>query len=747
MYLLDTLDKKLCTELKGVGKKIAGRLGNIGIKSVQDLLFHLPLHYQDRTRTFPIDSLQADQKVLIEGEIQSASVIFAKRRMLTVKVSDGTGVITLCFFYFNSGQQFQLSKEGSRIRCFGEVKFGHYGCEMFHPEYRIIGPGSEELIEQTLTPIYPTTEGVSQKQWRKMINQSLAELESLADTTPQIQEWLPLPVRQEFDLWQLHEALKYVHKPPKDAEINLLEDCSHAAQQRLAFEELLAHQLSFFKLRQMMHAEKSPQFVEGKKFIEAFIVNLPFELTSAQLRVWDEITEDLKSDNAMLRLLQGDVGSGKTIIALLSMLNAVSNGYQAVLMAPTEILAEQHFKNIQNFFVDPAVKPRDDSTSALWDDSASASRDDSGGELSFHDKNELSSRGMTAGSTNITVDILTGSHKGKSRQEKLDKILSGETKIIIGTHSLFQEDVNYLNLGLLVVDEQHRFGVHQRLMLREKGAVNGFHPHQLIMTATPIPRTLAMTAYADLDYSVIDELPPGRQEITTSVLSNQRRDEIINRVFENCKQGKQAYWVCPLVDDSESLQCQAAESTAALLKGRLPELKIGLIHGRMKPVEKDEAMQKFSNGEIDLLVATTVIEVGVDVPNASLMIIENPERLGLAQIHQLRGRVGRGSIASHCVLMYQPPLTELAKQRLAVLRDSNDGFLIAQKDMEIRGAGEVLGTRQAGIMKFKIADILRDHDLIPEVQKVAKVILSDYPSHIDPLIERWTINNAEYGKV
>jgi ATP-dependent DNA helicase RecG len=499
----------------------------------------------------------------------------------------------------------------------------------------------------------------------------------------------------------LVDAIRYTHRPPPDAAQELLEKGIHPAQQRLAFEELLAHQMSLIRLRLQTQQHNAPALLKNGIFTEKFLQQLSFTLTMAQQRVITEIANDLAQTKPMMRLVQGDVGSGKTVVAALAALQVIENNFQAAVMAPTELLAEQHFNNFQRW-LDPL---------------------------------------------GLNVAWLAGKLQGKAKEKVLQEIASGKIHLLIGTHALFQEGVEFSNLALIVVDEQHRFGVHQRLALREKGMKNGFCPHQLIMTATPIPRTLAMTAYADLDSSVIDELPPGRMPVTTVIVTNQRRSEVIQRLRQNCLSGKQAYWVCTLIEESESLQCQAAEATAAQLIQALPELQIGLVHGRMKTGDKEQIMQAFKHKKIDLLVATTVIEVGVDVPNAGLMIIENPERLGLAQLHQLRGRVGRGNMQSHCVLLYQSPLSIQAKQRLSIMRDAHDGFEIAQKDLELRGPGEVLGTKQTGLMQFKIANLLRDKNLLPEVQKTAKLLLKQYPDKAELLMQRWLKNSEQYGNV
>jgi ATP-dependent DNA helicase RecG len=682
------------TTLKGVGPKGAERLSKLGIFNLQDLLFHLPLRYQDRTRITPIGSLTPGDQVVVEGEIELSDVRFGRRRSLLVQVTDGSGSIMLRFFHFSTAQRNALSR-GKWLRCFGEIRKGPSHFEMVHPEYQALDNRTSQPLEAELTPIYPTTEGMHQLSWRTLTQQTLDLLtgypESLTDLLPAEQHGLSL---------SLAEALHYLHRPPADASLPQLFEGQHPAQQRLIFEELTAHQISLRELRQKQQQIAAPILKSDDKLKKRLLNNLPFKLTGAQQRVTQEITTDLQHPYPMLRLVQGDVGSGKTVVSALAALAAIEAGYQVALMAPTELLAEQHRINFTTWLAPLGFEP-------LW---------------------------------------LTGRHKGRERKERLEKIANGDAKVVIGTHALFQADVDFHSLGLVIIDEQHRFGVHQRLALREKGDDNAT-PHQLIMTATPIPRTLAMTAYADLDLSIIDELPPGRTPVTTVVISDSRRDEVIGRVSNACADGRQAYWVCTLIEESEVLQCQAAEESALQLTERLPNLRVALVHGRLKAAEKAGVMAAFKAGEIDLLVATTVIEVGVDVPNASLMIIENPERLGLAQLHQLRGRVGRGEAESHCLLMYHPPLSNNAKARLAILRESSDGFKIAEKDLELRGPGEVLGTRQTGEMQLRIADVIRDEALLPDVQQAADEILQHHPALVKPLIQRWLGQRVEFGHV
>ncbi len=692
----DSLDNTPVTALKGVGPKSAERLERLGIHSVQDILFHLPLRYQDRTRVVPIGSVRLGDQAVVEGDIDAAEIRFGKRRSLLVHLSDGTGRLVLRFFHFSAAQKAALAK-GVRLRCFGEVRNGPASYELVHPEYEAVGLGDAPPPEQSLTPIYPTTEGMHQLTWRDLTEKALGLLGKDPDA---LREWLPEPVRQRYRLPALGQALLQVHRPPPAMGAALMSDAGHPAQHRLAFEELLAHQLSLRVMRARARKVPAPPLVGDGELCARLRANLPFMLTAAQARVLGQIEQDLANDHPMLRLVQGDVGSGKTVVAALAALHAIEAGHQVALMAPTELLAEQHRLNFEAW-----LEP-----------------------------------------LGIEVGWLSGRHKGKTRAGILERLNRGELSIVVGTHALFQDDVAFAALGLVIVDEQHRFGVHQRLALREKGSGDAV-PHQLIMTATPIPRTLAMTAYADLDLSVIDELPPGRTPVQTVVLADSRRDEVVAHVERACGEGRQAYWVCTLIEESEALQCQAAEDAATELAAALPTLRIGLVHGRLKAKQKEQVMAAFKAGELDLLIATTVIEVGVDVPNASLMIIENAERLGLAQLHQLRGRVGRGAVHSHCVLMYHPPLGKVAQQRLGVLRESNDGFVVAQKDLEIRGPGEVLGTRQTGEVQFRVADLLRDQAMVPKVQQLADELLAAHREVVGPLIRRWVGHNARYADV
>lgn len=689
--------KIACSALRGVGPQLAARLAKLGIHTVQDLLFHLPSRYEDRTRIVPLNRLRPGDYAVIEGNVINAQLRFGKRRSLVCVLEDGTSTLTLRFFHFTSAQLAGLKRPGTRLRCFGEVRWGAVGFEMVHPEYRVVDEKTPLATETTLTPIYPTTEGLQQRSFRQLTDQALALLSQDYALT----EYLPNDLLTQLALPDLTNAIRYVHRPPPNARCDQLLAGQHPAQQRLAFEELLAHQLSLQRKRAQLQQFQAPVLANTHELLSAFLQQVGFQLTGAQQRVLSEIQHDLQQPVPMLRLVQGDVGCGKTVVAALAALQAIASGYQAAFMAPTELLVEQHARNFQR-----------------W----------------------LQSLG-------INVVCLTGSTKTAARTQILAQLASGEAQLAIGTHALFQDDVEFAKLALVIIDEQHRFGVHQRLELREKGRTEHFYPHQLVMTATPIPRTLSMTAYADLDYSVIDELPPGRTPVTTSLISNQRRHEIVEHIGKACAEGRQAYWVCTLIEESEALQCQAAEATATTLAEQLPHLRLGLVHGRLKSAEKEQIMSRFKAGEIDLLVATTVIEVGVDVPNASLMIIENAERLGLAQLHQLRGRVGRGQAASHCVLLYQSPLSHLAKQRLQVIKNHQDGFEIARQDLELRGPGDVLGTRQAGLMNFRIADLMRDKELLPRVQTASQMLLKQHPQAVQPLIDRWIGEAVQYERV
>ena len=693
--MVKSLDAMSPARLKGVGPALEKKLAAIGITSIQDLLFHLPLRYEDRTRVTLAARARVGEYMQFEGEITSCELQFGKRRSLRCSLRDSSGSMTLRFFHFSAAQKESLAV-GTQLRVYGEVKHGRAGFELFHPEYKPLSQVCQEASD-TLTPIYPTTEGLMQPRLRSIIGQAV----DLVVGNEAIEDYLPREIVAKFNLASLTDAIRHIHRPPANAFGGWDREAPNPGRDRLAFEELLTHRLSLRRLRDDAAAQTAPQFAGENQLIRGFLSTLPFELTGGQRRAFAEISDDLSRPTPMLRLLQGDVGSGKTVVAALSALRAIDAGYQVALMAPTEILAEQHAVNFRQWF----------------------------------------------GPLGIEVGWHSGKQKGKPRAEQLERVASGDCQILVGTHALFQGEVHYAKLGLIIIDEQHRFGVQQRLALREKAASMRVNPHQLVMTATPIPRTLAMSAYADLDNSIIDELPPGRTPVNTLIVSNERRGEVIERIAAACENRSQAYWVCTLIDESEVLQCQAAEVTAQQLAEQLPQVRVGLVHGRMKPSEKAEVMARFKAAEIDLLVATTVIEVGVDVPNSSLMVIENPERLGLAQLHQLRGRVGRGSIKSHCILLYQSPLSRNGKERLGVMRESNDGFYIAEKDLELRGPGQVLGTAQTGLMEFRIADLVRDAAMLDEVKDAADHVLSQHPQVVDSLVRRWLGENIHYANV
>jgi ATP-dependent DNA helicase RecG len=673
-------------DLRGVGPQLQRRLAGLGIHTVQDLLFHLPLRYEDRTRLQPLGALVPGTRALVEGRIEHSAIVRARRAMLTVVIADGTGRVVLRFFHFRAHQKQQLSR-GTQVRCFGEVRAGYQGLEMVHPSYQRLVPGREPPIADRLTPVYPSAEGIGQNTWIKLTDQAL---DALAAGRLEIEELLPHAMTQNLRLPALADAITYIHRPPPDADVEALVAHDHPAQHRLAMEELLAHNVSMQTLHRRQRSRQAPAMPSPAPLETDFSNRLPFQLTTAQVRVIDEIHADLAAGHPMLRLLHGDVGSGKTVVAALAALRAVGCGYQVAIVAPTELLAEQHLRVFTEWLEPLGIVP-------VW----------------------LSSK--------VT---------GRARDGAL-ALIAGEAQIIIGTHALMQEGVEFARLGLVIVDEQHRFGVHQRMVLMQKGAADGLQPHQLIMTATPIPRTLAMTAYAGLEVSVIDELPAGRLPVTTVVVSNERRTEVVQRVAAACAEGRQAYWVCTLIEESDAVEAQAAAAVAEDLQSRLQGITVGLVHGRLRPAEKQAVMREFERGAIQLLVSTTVIEVGVDVPNASLMIVENAERLGLAQLHQLRGRVGRGSLQSSCALLYNPPLGELARQRLDIMRQTSDGFRIAEKDLELRGPGEVLGTRQTGMLQFRVADLARDAHLLRRIPAVAESLLKHHPQQVEKLIRRW----------
>jgi ATP-dependent DNA helicase RecG len=683
------------TALRGVGPALAERLKRLGINRPLDLLFLLPQRYEDRTHLTALGALRNGQRAVIEAEIALTEVVFRRRRSLLCRLSDGTGQVTLRFFYFSRNQQDNLQR-GVRIRCFGQARLGPGGMEMIHPEYRLLSPGTAPPLEDRLTPIYPSTDGLQQARVRRIVSEALDRL------LPSVTDWLPRDFVSGLGLPDLQAALEHLHRPPADADVSALAAGTDPCQRRLAVEEMLAHHLSLRRIRERSRTEQSVPLAPAAELRQDFLQQLEFELTAGQWSALNDIDRDLTGAHPMMRLVQGDVGCGKTVVAAAAALTAVAHGHQVVIMAPTELLSEQHRESFARWF----------------------------------------------GPLGVTVTWLTGSLRKKARDLANAAIAAGDAQVIVGTHALFQEGVEYRRLALVIVDEQHRFGVHQRLQLVEKGSDAGrVRPHQLVMTATPIPRTLAMTMYADLDISVIRQLPPGRQPIQTVALSDQRRSEVVERVRDACRAGRRAYWVCPLIEESDAVQSQAAESIFAMLKEALPDLEVGLLHGRMNAAEKERTMKAFAAGVIQVLVATTVIEVGVDVPEATLMIIESAERMGLSQLHQLRGRVGRGGASSSCLLLYRSPLSELARRRLGVIRNTNDGFEIAQKDLELRGPGEVLGTRQTGMMQLRVADLIRDADLAPAVQSLAQRLLDERSAAADQVVERWLGGSSDYVNV
>ncbi len=676
-------------QLQGVGNASAALLEKLNIFNTDDLLFHLPRDYEDRSTIIPMNQLVVGRSYLLEGIVKGVDFPPGKRKSMAVLLDDDFGKVTLRFYHVYKGIT-DRAKVGNRLRIFGEVRVGARGLELYHPEIQVISEHTP-LPQTQLTAIYPSTEGLTQPKIREYVKQALQQH---SDDLPEL-----LP-KKFTNGYALKEALDYIHHPPVDANMVQLSQGSHPAQQRLIFEELVAHQVSLLTRRAYIQQIEAPSFSPSKKYTKALLSALPFEMTGAQKRVSKEIEDDLKLNKPMLRLIQGDVGAGKTLVAGVAACHALEEGWQVALMAPTEILAEQHYLNFKKWF-EPL---------------------------------------------GLSVSWLSGKQKGKARAAAEQIIKDGSAHLIVGTHALFQENVEFAKLGLVIIDEQHRFGVDQRLALRNKG-LDGMTPHQLVMTATPIPRTLAMSAYGDLDTSVIDELPPGRTPIQTVTIPLDRREEVLNRIATNCAEDKQAYWVCTLVEQSETLDAQAAEATYQEIRERFPHLKVGLVHGKMKADEKQSVMQQFKDNELQLLIATTVIEVGVDVPNASIMVIENAERLGLSQLHQLRGRVGRGAKASFCALLYKNPLSQNGQERLRIMRETNDGFLIAEKDLEIRGPGELLGTKQTGDMGFRVAKLERDDHLLSQAHYVAHQILKDYPTHTDALLKRWLPEAPRYAYV
>ncbi|MDF1760973.1 MAG: ATP-dependent DNA helicase RecG [Coxiellaceae bacterium] len=678
----EQLAKIAISQLKGVGPRMATLLQNLSIHTVQDILFHLPLRYEDRTRVISLAQCKPGDRVMTKAVIDKTWQAFGKRKMLLCQLRDGNRKLTLRFFHYTSRQANYLKQTGKAVCCFGEIRLGQFGLEIVHPQYSILDDGEALQLSDYLTPVYPTTEGLGQATLIKLTDQALQYL-----VDGEVENYLP---QQDVDM-TTEQALQLLHRPPAKMHFQQRESELEKARRRLALEELVAYQLQLKSSRRQVKKLLGYDFKNNAKVIEEFKKQLPFDLTGAQKKAMAEIEKDIFSHQPMMRLLQGDVGSGKTMIALISLLHAVSNGYQAVLMAPTEILAEQHLQQCQQWLEPLGVR----------------------------------------------VTCLVGSLK-QSEHTKIQALIANhEVDVVVGTHAVFQQKIQYAKLALMVIDEQHRFGVHQRMALQLKGKKQGRVPHQLIMTATPIPRTLAMTAYADLDYSVIDELPPGRKPIQTVLCSQSQREALIARLANYCEQGRQAYWVCTLIEESEMLQAKAAQDVCDELKRLLPNCRIALVHGRIKADEKQRIMTAFHQAELDVLVATTVIEVGVNVPNASVMVIDNAERLGLSQLHQLRGRVGRGEQQSYCVLQYKSPLSQIAQQRLELMRQSQDGFEIAQADLRLRGAGEILGSRQSGVIGFRIADMEMDADLISVANQLSEQLIDG--KMVQQLCNRWGI--------
>ena len=682
------------TQLNGVGPALAAKLGKLGLHRAEDLLFHLPSRYQDRTRLVPLHALTAKMACLVEGQITNSSLQRGRRVSLRVSISQNGASLGLRFMHFHANQAKSFTI-GRNLRCFGELRPGPQGLEMVHPEYVLFDDEPPALADQ-LTPIYPTTEGLSLTRMGQLIALAWHQLEQ---GSLKLDELLPRQLITQYQLPSLEESLRQLHYPNLHQDLHQLQSEVTPARLRLVLEELIAHQLTFKHAKQQNQRLPAPVLAIKKNLEQALIENLPFQLTKAQQRVWQEVATDLATPLPMVRMVQGDVGSGKTVLAALAACRAVDHGCQVAVLAPTEILAEQHFHNFSHW-----LEP-----------------------------------------LGIRVTWLTGKQKAQIKRQSMAAITSGEGQVIIGTHALFQEAVEYQYLGLVIIDEQHRFGVAQRHSLVKK-APSGSGLHQLVMTATPIPRTLAMSAYGDLDHSVIDELPPGRKPINSVLINNNRRADVIERIHLACNSGQQVYWICPLIETSDVLQCEAAQDTAVLLTEQLNNINVGLVHGRLSGTEKAEVMSRFKAGEVQLLVATTVVEVGVDVPNANLMVIDNAERLGLAQLHQLRGRVGRGQAQSHCLFMYQAPLSAMGRERLDILRQSNDGFVIAEKDLQLRGPGEVLGTRQAGTVGLKIADLMRDAHLLPEVKQLAEGYAA-HPNQTSKIILRWVGDKHAFAKV
>ncbi|MDP1787844.1 ATP-dependent DNA helicase RecG [Nitrosomonas sp.] len=677
-----------------VSATVQEKLSRLGIRNELDLILHLPIRYEDETHLFPISDAPPGQVVQVEGVIIHNEVVIRPRRQLVCQIEDSSGILVMRFLNFY-GSQIKTYAVGKRVRLLGEIRSGFFGAEMVHPKCRIIR--ESESLAESMTPIYPTTAGLTQKILSRLIGQVLQD----AQMTQALTETLTEEIIQKYRLAGLQESVMCLHNPPPDVSVEALQARTHPAWRRIKFDELLAQQLSMRLHYRQRRSHAAPALAQKNKLAKLLLKQLAFELTAAQIKVSAEISRDLAASHPMQRLLQGDVGSGKTIVAALAALQAIENGFQAALMAPTEILAEQHFQKLSAWF-DPL---------------------------------------------GIQVVWLSGSQKKKQKQAALDDIALGTAQLAVGTHALFQDQVVFHQLGLAIVDEQHRFGVHQRLALRMKGTLSTTVPHQLMMSATPIPRTLSMSYFADLDVSIIDELPPGRAPIVTKLIADNRRDEIIARIQHACQQGKQVYWVCPLIEESETLQLQTAMETYENLSQIFPDLSVGLVHGRLAAQDKTAVMASFKQGEIQLLVATTVIEVGVDVPNASLMVIENAERMGLSQLHQLRGRVGRGSEASICILLFQQPLSEIARKRLKIIFEHTDGFEIARQDLQLRGPGEFLGARQSGVPMLRFADLEQDGELLAAAQATANEMLNDYPDLAQRHIERWLGDKTEYLRV
>ena len=678
--------------LSGLSAGMLGRLAKLGIARKFDLVLHLPLRYDDETQLCPLRDALPGRELLVQGTVTDCDIKYRPKRQLVCRISDDGGELTLRFLNFY-GSQVKTLAPGNIVRVFGNVRLGHFGAEMVHPRYRVVA--ADAPVAQALTPIYPTTAGLGQDALRRLIARALAD-EPLAET-------LPEPLRTALGLPAFADAVRLLHNPPPDIAQAALQGRVHPAWRRMKFDELLAQQLSMRVHYQRRRAAGAPSLPVRGRLVNALLQRLPFQLTRAQNAVLAQIREDLAQRHPMQRLLQGDVGSGKTVVAALAALQCIENGYQAAVMAPTEILAEQHYRKFAEW-----LTPLD-----------------------------------------VTVAWVAGGVKKIDKQQHLTNIARGDAQIAVGTHALFEEEVTFKNLGLAIIDEQHRFGVHQRLALRMKGSRSGkgAQPHQLMMSATPIPRTLAMSYYADLDVSVIDELPPGRTPVVTKLVSEERRAEVIQRVRDACIAGRQAYWVCPLIEESETLQLQTALDTYAHVQQTFPELRVGLVHGRLKSADKQQVMAAFQRGEVQLLVATTVIEVGVDVPNASLMVIEHAERMGLSQLHQLRGRVGRGAAESACILLYQNPLTPTARERLKIIYENTDGFEIARHDLQLRGPGELLGARQSGVPMLRFADLAVDLDLLDAARDAAELLLREHPDAAKAHLARWLGGRNEYLKV